>query len=142
LGIEIPRTVQEAMSLDNKNQDSKWNDAIKKEIDGIQEHGTFKFLEPDSDVPEGYQLAPLRMIFDVKSDLHRKARLVVGGHKVDASGHTSYSSVVQLDSTQLLNVIAKAQGLDVLAGDVGNAYLNAYVKERYIAYAVQNLVRN
>jgi hypothetical protein len=110
LGIAIPRTVQEAISLDNKNQDSKWNDAMKKEIDGIQEHGTFEFLEPDSDVPEGYQLAPLRMIFDVKSDLRRKARLVIGGHKVDASGHTSYSSVVQLDSTRLLNVIAKAQG--------------------------------
>jgi hypothetical protein len=110
LGIAIPRTVQEAISLDNKNQDSKWNDAMKKEIDGIQEHGTFEFLEPDSDVPEGYQLAPLSMIFDVKSDLCRKARLVIGGHKVDASGHTSYSSVEQLDSTRLLNVIAKAQG--------------------------------
>jgi hypothetical protein len=30
----------------------------------------------------------------------------------------------------LLNVIAKAQGLDVLAGDVGNTYLNADTKEK------------
>jgi hypothetical protein len=42
---------------------------MKKEIDGIQEHGTFEFLPPDSEVPQGYQLAPLHMIFDVKSDL-------------------------------------------------------------------------
>jgi len=70
------------------------------------------------------------MIFDVKSDLRRKARLVVGGHKVDASNQNSYSSVVKLDSTRLLNVIAKAQGLKVLAGDIGNAYLNAETTEK------------
>jgi hypothetical protein len=78
LGIEIPQNVQEAISLDNKNQDSKCNDMMKKEIDGKQEHGIFECLDPDSEVPQGYQLAPLRKIFDVKSDLHRKARLVVG----------------------------------------------------------------
>jgi len=50
------------------------------------------------------------MIFDIKSDLRRKARIVVGGHKVDTRDHTSYSSVVRLDSIRLLNVIAKAQG--------------------------------
>jgi hypothetical protein len=70
------------------------------------------------------------MIFDVKSDSRRKARLVVGGHKVDAKDNTSYSSVVRLDSIKLLNVIAKAQNLKVLAGDVRNAYLNAYTKEK------------
>jgi hypothetical protein len=71
LGVEIPRSVQEAISLDIKNQDNKWNEAMKKEIDGIQEHGTFEFLPPDSEIPQDYQLAPLRMIFDVKSDLQK-----------------------------------------------------------------------
>jgi hypothetical protein len=66
------------------------------------------------------------MVFNVKSDLRRKARLEVGGHKVNADEHTSL--VVRLDSTRLLNVIAKAQGLKVLAGDMGNAYLNAETK--------------
>jgi hypothetical protein len=88
------------------------------------------FLPPGAEPPEGYQEAPLRMIFTVKSDLRRKARLVAGSHKVDAKGHTMYSSVVRLDITRLLNVIAKAQGLHVLAGDVGNAYLNAETKEK------------
>ncbi len=49
---------------------------------------------------------------------------------VNAEGRTCYSSVVRLDSIRLLNVIAKAQGLNVLAGDVGNAYLNADTKEK------------
>jgi len=42
-----------------------------------------------------------------------------------------------LDSTRLLNVIAKAQGLKVLARDMGNAYLNAETNER--AYCVCGL---
>ncbi len=130
MGIEIPRNVREAIYLDNKNKDKKWSLAIKKEIDGIQEHGTLHFLPPGAKPPEGYQEAPLRLIFDVKPDLKRKARLVAGGHMVDARGHSSYSTVVRLDSIRLLNVIAKAQGLKVLAGDVGNAYLNASTKEK------------
>ncbi len=103
---------------------------MKTEIEGIQNHGTFLFLEPGAEPPSGYQEAPLRMIFVVKSDLRRKARLVAGGHKVDASGFASYSSVVRMESTRILNVIAKAQSLQVLAGDIGNAYLNASTKEK------------
>ena len=32
---------------------------------------------------KGYQFAPLQMIFDVKVDLRRKTRLVIGSHVVD-----------------------------------------------------------
>ena len=38
--------------------------------------------------------------------------------------------MVKMTSVQLLNVIAKVQGLECLAGDVGNAYLNAETKEK------------
>jgi hypothetical protein len=37
---------------------------------------------------------------------------------------------VQLSSIRLLNVIAKAQGLECLAGDIGNTYINAETKEK------------
>ena len=40
---------------------------------------------------KGYQFAPLRMIFDVKVDLSRKARLVTGCHVVDSSGNEVYA---------------------------------------------------
>jgi hypothetical protein len=130
MGVEIPRNTKEALYLDRKNKNDKWKVAMKTEIDSIQGHGTFLFLPPGSKPPEGYQEAPLRMIFTVKADLRRKARLVAGGHMINADGHSSYSSVVRMDSIRLLNVIAKAQGLDVLAGDVGNAYLNADTKEQ------------
>jgi len=41
------------------------------------------------------------------------------------SDQQSYSSVVRLDSTRLLTIIAEIQGLSILAGDVSNACLNA-----------------
>jgi hypothetical protein len=130
MGIEIPRNMKEALYLDKKNNDNMWKGAMKVEVDSNQEHKTLIFLPPGAKPPDGYQEAPLRMIFDVKPDLRRKARLVAGGHKVDARGHSSFSSVIRLDCIRLLNVIAKAQGLRVLAGDIGNAYINADTKEK------------
>lgn len=96
----------------------------------IREHKTFLFLPPRSIPPERYQEAPLRMIFSVKPDLRCKARLVVGGHKVDSTEYNCHSSVVQLRSIRLLNVIAKVQGLECLAGDICNTYINAETKEK------------
>jgi hypothetical protein len=129
-GVDVPRTVDEALALDKKNGDNKWAEAIQKEMQGLYDHETFKFLEPNVSAPKGYQYAPLRMIFDVKPDGRCKARLVIGGHVVDSSEHSGYSSVVKLTSVRLLNIIAEAQGLECLAGDIGNAYLNAPTREK------------
>jgi hypothetical protein len=129
-GVEVPRTVKEAFEFDKKNNDLKWAEAIEKEMQGLADHKTFRFLAPNESSPSGYQRAPLRMIFDVKPDLRRKARLVIGGNVVDSEEHSGYSSVVKMTSIRLLNVIAKCQGLECLAGDVGNAYLNAYTNEK------------
>jgi len=48
---------------------------------------------------------------------------------MDSSEHSGCSLVAKMTSVQLLIVIVKAQGLECLAGDVGNAYLNAGTKE-------------
>ncbi len=49
---------------------------------------------------------------------------------VDSSEYSCYSSVVQLSSIRLLNVVTKAQGLECLARDIRNAYINAETKEK------------
>jgi hypothetical protein len=120
-GVFIPSDVHDAMMLDKSNNNKNWKESMQKEMGGIRDHGTFLFLFPGSKPPEGYQEAPLWMIFSVKPDLQCKARLVIGGHKVDSSEYNCHSSVAQLSSIRLLNVIAKAQGLECLAGDIGNA---------------------
>ncbi len=129
-GILVPHDVNDALELDKENNNNEWKDSMGTEIGGIMEHNTFKFLPPGSHPPEGYQEAPLRMIFTVKPDLRRKSRMVLGGHKVNSSEYNCHSSVIQLNSIRLLNVIAKSQNLECLAGDIGNAYLNTETKEK------------
>ena len=73
------------------------------------------------------------MIFDVKQDLRHKARLVAGGHLVDALNLNIYSSTVKGVSVKLLNVIAHKTGMDQLCGDVGNAYVNAFTNKKVYA---------
>jgi hypothetical protein len=73
----------------------------------------------------GFQEIKCHVIFDVKMYFTRKARFVAGGHMTDTPGSITYSSVVSRDSVRLAFLIAGLNGLDVLAGDVTLAYLNA-----------------
>ena len=78
----------------------------------------------------GFQEIRCHVIFDVKLDFTRKSRFVAGGHKTDTPGSITYSSVVSRDSVRLAFLIAGLNDLDVLAGDVTNAYLNAKCREK------------
>ena len=85
---------------------------------------------------EGWQKAPLRMIFDIKNEDQRyKARLVIGGHKVDSTGYNVYSSQVDNMSVLLLFLIAKHAGLDIMTCDVSNAFVTAPNSEKVWAVA-------
>jgi hypothetical protein len=81
--------------------------------------------------PLGHKFITCHMIFDIKSDLTRKARLVAGGHMTNEPHESVYSSVVSRDSIGIAFTIASLNGLRVLAGDVQNAYLNAPIKRCY-----------
>ena len=77
-----------------------------------------------------YQHARLEIVFDVKQDLRRKARLVVWGHLIDILDNSTYSSTVKSISVQMLFVIAHRTGMKCLFGDVGNAFINATTTEK------------
>eukprot|EP00957_Ditylum_brightwellii_P109494 8350871-Ditylum_brightwellii.AAC.1 len=80
------------------------------------------------DVPGNeFQQTTLHMVFDCKQDLCWKARLVAGGHLVDLLDILVYLSTVKRISVKLLHVIAHSTGLTALCGDIGNAYVNAYI---------------
>jgi len=70
------------------------------------------------------------MVFDVKMDFTRKARFVAGGHVTDPPTSITYSSVVARDSVRLAFLIAALNDLDILSADIGNAYLNAPMREK------------
>ena len=76
------------------------------------------------------------MNIDVKKeDMRRKARHVVGGHKIDSSHLESHSSVAQSTSKRLLLTMAEKIKLKIVAGDVGNTFPNVPTKEKVHAIA-------
>jgi len=78
----------------------------------------------------GFQEIKCHMIFDVKMDLTRKARFVAGGHMTEPPASITYSSVVSRDSVRLAFLLAALNQLEVMACDIGNAYLNAPCREK------------
>ena len=134
-GVRVPKTPREAMELNAKNGNSLWRDAIKKELDQLNEYGTFSSQGKGMRVPNGHQLIKVHFVFDVKHDLRHKARLVAGGHMTTVPKDTTYSSVASLRSMRLMMFIAEQNKLELNAGDVGNAYLEAYTKEKVCFYA-------
>jgi hypothetical protein len=83
-GIEVPKTVKEALALDRKNGNTLWVDTIAKEMEEV--HIAFNILPDGHSAPIGYQKIPCHMTFDVNmEDFRRKARPVAGGHRAKAS---------------------------------------------------------
>ena len=131
-GLKIPQSVDEAYELDKENGNDMWAVAIKKEMDSVQEFKTFQILKDDERVPVGYQEIKCHMIFDIKfNDLRRKARYVAGGHLVGKQpSYNTYSSVVSRESVRIAFLVAALNDLDIIAGDIINAYLHAETKEK------------
>jgi hypothetical protein len=129
-GVRIPRNVKEAIRLDEENGNTYWQDAMKKEIGQLNEYNVYHSVGKNAKVPEGYQEIPVRMVFDVKQDLTRKARLVARGDKTAPPSDSVYSGVASLRSLRIICFLAELNGLQVTGGDIGNAYLEAYTKEK------------
>jgi hypothetical protein len=75
------------------------------------------------------------MIFDVKMDLTRKARIVAGGHMTTPPDSLTYSSVVTRESVRITFLMASVHGLEICAADVTNVYLNAKCREKIYCVA-------
>jgi hypothetical protein len=128
-GIEIPRTIKEALELDHQNGNTFWADAIAKEMTEVQK--AFNILPNGTTAPVGYQQIPCHMIFDMKmEDFKRKAQLVAGGHKTKAPALITYASVGSRKTVRIALMLAALNDLQVKASDVLNAYITAPVKEK------------
>lgn len=127
-GIRLPKTTEEAYEIDKETGTDYWHQAIMKEMRNNMV--AFKFLEEGESIPVGSKWIPFHMIFDIKLDLTRKAHFVAGGHWTDPPTQVTYSSVVTRDSVRIAFTIAALNGLDILSADIGNAYLQAPVREK------------
>ena len=113
-GVQVPRNFEEAKLLDKQNGNTLWQTALETEIRTLLEMDCFDIKAQDFTVEEAYQWTRLHVVWGVKQDLRRKARLVGGGHLVDPMDHNVYSSTVKGISVRLLQVIGHKAKLDCL----------------------------
>ena len=129
-GIEVPRDFKHAMELDRAAGNNKWKESIDLELRQLTEYKAFKDLGKGTPLPEGYKKIRVHLVFDVKHDLRRKARLVAGGHLTDVPVDSVYSGVVSLRGLRLVLFLGELNKVETWATDVGNAYLEAYTLEK------------
>jgi hypothetical protein len=128
-GYEVPKTYEQAVRLDQRNGNTKWQDATRTEMEQLDEYETFTDLGKDATPPAGHKKIRVHLVFDVKHDA-RQARCVADGHLTDIPLDSVYSGVVSLRGLRFLLFIAELNGLETWATDIGNAYLEAKTQEK------------
>jgi hypothetical protein len=128
-GIRVPKSVREAYEIDRENGDSRWTDAIQKEMSNVRI--ACRILDNEQVIPPGYQYMDCHIVFDVKFDGFKfKARMVAGGHMVETPPFLTYASVVSRETVRIALTIAALHDLEVKTADVQNAYLTAPTTEK------------
>ena len=128
-GIKVPKTIEEAYTLDKANGNNLWRNAITKEMQNVSV--AFEILEKEEELPPSYKLATCHIIFDVKMDFTRKARYVLDGHRTDDPQGSTYAGVVSRESVRIAFTYAALNGIDIMTADVLNAYLQAPASEKH-----------
>ena len=129
-GFLVPRSHDQAVELDTKNGNTKWQDAESLEIRQLDEYETFHDKGKDALPPIGYKKIRCHIVYDVKHDGRHKARFVAGGHLTDTPLESVYSSVVSLKGLRLVIFLAELNSMQVWSTNIGNAYLEAKTKEK------------
>ena len=128
----------EAMQFDPENKNSKWYDAIKREMEYMLEYKVFRkwdkaILDKHKKVmnlPKGYHRIKVHLVFAVKFEGRHEARFVVDGHLTPEPIEKIYSGVVSLRNLRLVIFLGKLNHLDLWGADIGNAYLEAFTDEK------------
>ena len=137
-GYLIPRNYMETIQFDSEKNNSKWYDAIKLEIDSMQELIVFKkwhkvILDKHKKVinpPKGYHKIKVDLVFAVKFEGRHRDGLVADGHLTPEPIENIYSDVVSLKNLRLLILLGNLNNLVIWGADIGNAYLEAFTDEK------------
>ena len=127
-GIEVPTSIKDALRLDKKNGNSFWTDSVNLEMSNVGI--AFEVLRAGEKAPPGWRKSSGHIIFDVKMDFTRKARWVKDGHRTPDPITSSYAGVVSRESVRIALTHAALHGIETLAADIRNAYLQAPSSEK------------
>lgn len=128
--VLIPTSVKESITFDTENGNSLWAEAIQAEIESLKRMKCFDFKAPNFNLTDDYTWTTLTLLFEIKEDERRKARLCAGGHLVDLTGMHSRSTVVSGLSVKIMDVIAHSRQYKILCGDISNAFITAPCMEK------------
>ncbi len=134
-GIEVPKNTKHANEIDRLASSDKWKQSNQVEMKQINDYKTFITLEDGEPMPPGYKRIPYHCIYDVKFDGRYKCRLVAGGHRTDPPKEDVFSGVVSMEAVRLGFILSRLNGLQVCAGDVGNAFLYGKTNENVFIIA-------
>jgi hypothetical protein len=122
-GLEVPTSIEHVCLLDEKNGDKYWRDALSNEMKNVGI--AFQVLGEGQHEPVGWAKVTGHIIFDVKMDFTRKARWILDGHKTPNPIGSTYAGVVSWESVRIALTYTALNGLDVVAPDIRNEYLQA-----------------
>ena len=72
-GFEVPHNHADAMHLDKKNQNTRWQDAEATKLGQLDKYNAFDDHGPGGTVPRDYKKIHMHMVYDVKHDGCHKA---------------------------------------------------------------------
>ena len=102
------------------------------EIQQLKDCKTCRSSGKNARAPDGCQKIDVKMVFDVKQSLKRKARLVARGDQTKPPRETVCSGVASLRGLHIVCFLAELNGLKVTGGDAGNACLASHTKEKVV----------
>jgi hypothetical protein len=130
-GYRIPKDYEEALKLDELNQNAKWKDATITKMSQLKEYECFinAGIYGQDKPPDGHKKIRAHLVFDVKHDGCHKACYVAGGHLTNVLNESVYSGVVSLRGLRMVAFLSELNGLNLRATNIGIAYLEAKMSE-------------
>ena len=131
-GFELPKGYDHAVRLDERNGNTKWQDAMAHELNVIDEYETFEDIghAKEAKIPEDFKRIRVHWVYDVKHDGRHRARLVADGNLTEIPLESVYSGVVSLRGFRLALFLAELNGMEAWATDISSAYLEATTDEK------------
>ena len=120
-GIEVPTSIKQAKHIDLKNGNTLWCHGISKEKYNLSV--AFKIMEGHESPPPGWAKSSKHWMFDVKMDFTQRA-------PIDPTS-SSYDGVLIRESIRIFLTYAALHRIDVIAGDIRNAYIQAPKYEKH-----------
>ncbi len=127
-GIRIPKSIKEAVKINQENGNAFWMDAVRLEMNNVRV--AFEEFDGDPNTLVGYTQITGHLVFDIKlgENFRYKARYCADGHKTGTPASVTYSTMVARDSVRILLLIASLNDPNVLEADVRNAFFRLRAK--------------